>query len=72
MKEKWSAGLDWFCLIGGVVLLVLTILSNLGVFFVSERDYTMLYAAEVLLVGSTVMRILRRKTEIVEEVEEEE
>lgn len=71
MKEKWSAGLDWFCLIGGVVLLVLTILSDLGIFLASERDYIILYVSEVLLVGSTVMRIMQRKTEIVVEKEEE-
>lgn len=72
MKKEIAAMLDWFCLVLGLALLVLVILSDVGILFASERNYLTLYIAEALLIGSTVMRIIRRKTEVVEEVEEEE
>lgn len=72
MKKEIAAMLDWFCLVLGLALLVLVILSDVGILFASERNYFTLYIAEALLIGSTVMRIIRRKREVVEEVEEEE
>lgn len=72
MKKEIAAMLDWFCLVLGLALLVLVILSDVGILFASERNYLTLYIAEALLIGSTVMRIIRRKREVVEEVEEEE
>ena len=66
MKREIAAMLDWFYIVLGLAVLVLIVLSDVGILFPSERNYMTLYVAEILLIGSTVMRIIRRKTEIME------
>lgn len=74
MKREIAVMLDRFYLILGLVLLVLTILSDVGILFLfpSERNYLIFYVLELIFIGSTVIRIIRRKRKVVEEAEEEE
>lgn len=71
MKREIAAMLDWLYLILGLVLLVLTILSDYGILFPAERNYLIFYIVEGFFLVSRAVRILRRKRKVVEEIEEE-